>query len=199
VPHDSWASVYDRVYEQTFGAFYANLTDTTLAVIASVAPPRGRIVDFGAGTGRLSIPLARAGYAVTAVEQSALMLAVLQAKAVRASLETARAALKPGGLLLIDVPERVLFRSSELSGPDVRRRVTITPVGDGVFRYQEDTDVRIDGRWTNYRDDFRIRHWDAHEIETQLSDAGFVFDRDCSPEFAGTGSRYWLWRKPPRD
>jgi 2-polyprenyl-3-methyl-5-hydroxy-6-metoxy-1,4-benzoquinol methylase len=42
-------------------------------VITGLLPPGGSIVDFGAGTGRLAIPLARAGYRVTAVEPSSAM------------------------------------------------------------------------------------------------------------------------------
>ena len=44
--------------------------------------PRGApVADFGAGTGRLAIPLARAGYDVLAVDTSASALAVLRATA----------------------------------------------------------------------------------------------------------------------
>ena len=73
-PHDSWAEAYDLAYEEEFGALYAELTDLTLEVIAGLLPAGGSIVDFGAGTGRLALPLARAGYRVTAVEPSPAML-----------------------------------------------------------------------------------------------------------------------------
>ncbi len=73
-PHDSWADVYDLVYQEEFGAFYEQLTELTLSEISKVVSPPSSIVDFGAGTGRLSLPLAKAGYRVTAVEPSAPML-----------------------------------------------------------------------------------------------------------------------------
>lgn len=76
-PHATWAEVYDRVYELGFGELYARLTETTLAVIAARVPPPARVVDLGAGTGRVALPLAARGYAVTAVEPCAEMLAVL--------------------------------------------------------------------------------------------------------------------------
>lgn len=68
-PHDNWGKFYDFVYEQTFGSFYNELTRETLNVINQILP-RGTIVDFGAGTGRLSFPLAERGYKLIAVEQS---------------------------------------------------------------------------------------------------------------------------------
>ena len=77
-PHDSWAEAYDLAYEEEFGALYARLTDLSVEVIAGLLPPGGSIVDFGAGTGRLAIPLARAGFRVTAVEPSSAMLEQLR-------------------------------------------------------------------------------------------------------------------------
>ncbi len=71
-PHDSWANVYEFVYEQCFGNYYRQLTEEMLRLIKS-EPNKGSIIDFGAGTGRLSIPLAQSGYEVDAVEISAGM------------------------------------------------------------------------------------------------------------------------------
>lgn len=67
--HDTWGTYYDFVYEQTFGSFYSNLTKETLNVIHQILP-KGTILDFGAGTGRLSLPLSNQGYKVIAVERS---------------------------------------------------------------------------------------------------------------------------------
>jgi SAM-dependent methyltransferase len=79
-PHDSWAPYYERVMELTYGELYARLTTCALAEIRGRLP-RGRpIVDFGAGCGRLAIPLAAEGYRVTAVEPSRPMLDVLRAR-----------------------------------------------------------------------------------------------------------------------
>ncbi|HRI45962.1 MAG TPA: methyltransferase domain-containing protein, partial [Ignavibacteriaceae bacterium] len=68
-PHDNWGTYYDFVYEQTFGSFYSNLTIETLNIINLILP-KGTILDFGAGTGRLSFPLAEQGYQLIAVEKS---------------------------------------------------------------------------------------------------------------------------------
>jgi SAM-dependent methyltransferase len=80
IPHDSWAAGYDHLYEASFGAFYQQLTAATLEVITSAVAPPARVLDFGAGTGRLALPLAARGYEVTAVDTSAQMLAVLAQK-----------------------------------------------------------------------------------------------------------------------
>jgi 2-polyprenyl-3-methyl-5-hydroxy-6-metoxy-1,4-benzoquinol methylase len=79
-PHDSWAEVYDRVYAESFGKFYDDLTAKTLSVINELAGPGCEILDVGAGTGRLAIPLSQAGFQVTAVDASRGMLDVLKRK-----------------------------------------------------------------------------------------------------------------------
>ena len=79
-PHDSWAEVYDEVYEQSFGPLYTMLTDVSLEVIQEKTEARSHILDLGAGTGRLSIPLAQLGHTLSAVDASAKMLEVLKRK-----------------------------------------------------------------------------------------------------------------------
>ncbi len=74
-PHDNWGKFYDFVYEKTFGNIYRNFTTETLKVINQILPQREEtILDFGAGTGRLSFPLAEQGYKVIAVERSSGMV-----------------------------------------------------------------------------------------------------------------------------
>ena len=62
----AWASVYDRVFEHG-GALEAE-------ALGSLVAPESRIVELGAGTGRVAIPLARAGHTVRAVEVSSAMV-----------------------------------------------------------------------------------------------------------------------------
>ena len=68
-PHDNWGTYYDFVYEQTFGSYYSNFTIESLNVINKILTS-GTIIDFGAGTGRLALPLAEQCYKVIAVEKS---------------------------------------------------------------------------------------------------------------------------------
>jgi len=77
-PHASWADVYDLAYEHSFGEFYARLTDKTIEWVAERVRPPAAIVDFGAGAGRLSVPLAAMGFDVTAVDPCAAMLGQLE-------------------------------------------------------------------------------------------------------------------------
>lgn len=83
VVHDSWARVYDFIYDECFGATFARLTDDTLSLVERTQPPPARVLDLGAGTGRLALPLARRGYDVTAVECSAGMADQLDDRARR--------------------------------------------------------------------------------------------------------------------
>ena len=80
-PHDNSARFYDCIYEKRFGARLNQLTETNLQQIQQLIPRGGKIVDFGAGTGRLSIPLAKLGYEVQAIDISQKMLDVLVEKA----------------------------------------------------------------------------------------------------------------------
>jgi 2-polyprenyl-3-methyl-5-hydroxy-6-metoxy-1,4-benzoquinol methylase len=84
--HDSWAKYYDFVYETTYGYVYNALTENTLNTIHSILS-KGTIIDYGAGTGRISIPLKKQGYEVIAVEKSSEMAKVLEKKAKKENLD----------------------------------------------------------------------------------------------------------------
>jgi SAM-dependent methyltransferase len=79
--YDSWAHIYDLLYEHSFpDNQYRRFTETHLSLIPSDAH---RVLDAGAGTGRLTVPLAKRGSKVTALEPSASMLASLRQNAER--------------------------------------------------------------------------------------------------------------------
>lgn len=94
LPHDSWAEVYDLAYNEEFGELYQYITDTTLAAVKRIAPTDAGIVDFGAGTGRLAIPLAKAGYRVTAVEPSSAMLDHIRGSEIGAQVTCVQCAMQ---------------------------------------------------------------------------------------------------------
>ena len=87
VAHDSWAKVYDEVYERSFKGLYEPLTKETLKLLVEEATKGCKIIDFGAGTGRLSLPLSELGYEVTAVDPSLEMLKILQSKDLKKRIE----------------------------------------------------------------------------------------------------------------
>ena len=79
IPHENSAKHYDFVFERRFGAMYNVLTQNNLSKIRALTP-KGKILDFGAGTGRISIPLAMVGFEVTAIDCSSQMLEELRRK-----------------------------------------------------------------------------------------------------------------------
>jgi SAM-dependent methyltransferase len=87
-PHASWAEFYDGAYEDTFGPLYSRMTDQTVREVLTCLPSPARIVDFGAGTGRIAVPLAGKGYQVLAVEPCREMLEQLSNKPGGEKVET---------------------------------------------------------------------------------------------------------------
>tara|TARA_B100000686_G_scaffold103034_2_gene110384 strand:- start:970 stop:1692 length:723 start_codon:yes stop_codon:yes gene_type:complete len=79
-PHDNWAEIYDEVYTTTFGCSYNMITRIALEIIQEKTGFGAEILDIGAGTGRLSIPLLERGFSVSAVDSSTKMLDVLKRK-----------------------------------------------------------------------------------------------------------------------
>lgn len=234
-PHSSWAHVYDRAYEQSFGALYTSLTEETINLVCEQLPLPARIVDFGAGTGRLSLPLSERGYDVVAVDPCGEMLAQLKAKApesgiilqqsrmqdfagegdfdfalcvftvllyltdiisLEASLHAAFRSLKPGGLLLIDVPFKGIFSSYSRSDNHIDRKVTVIETSSNIFTYREDLTIKSPKGDASYNDEFQIRYWPEKEVKQALMNAGFHMTEDCSDRFEGTGSSYYLMKKP---
>ena len=87
LPHETWAKFYDFVYESHFGIHYNQFTTNTLQEIDKFASGNQTILDLGAGTGRLSIPLAQKGFDVIAVEPSSSMTQEIQRKIVEKGVE----------------------------------------------------------------------------------------------------------------
>jgi|GEM_PF-327608 len=88
-PHDNWARYYDFVYQQTYGASYTIFNERTEDVCQRLINncPAGKdrvcVLDIGAGTGRLAIPLLERGHHVTAVEPSEFMCDEIRRKLAR--------------------------------------------------------------------------------------------------------------------
>ncbi|HSM67988.1 MAG TPA: class I SAM-dependent methyltransferase [Ilumatobacteraceae bacterium] len=68
---EGFADVYDDWYRGVSDV------DATVDRMVSLAGPGGRVLELGVGTGRLAVPMAEAGLAVTGVDSSPAMLAKL--------------------------------------------------------------------------------------------------------------------------
>ena len=79
-PHDSWANSYDQLFEASFGSLLDHITDLTMGLVVELSEPTESILDVGAGTGRMSIPLIDCSFYVSALDPSAGMLNQLGAK-----------------------------------------------------------------------------------------------------------------------
>lgn len=77
---DLEALLYDCENELTLERQNLDI-DFYLRFLASHAPPGAQVLELGCGTGRVSIPLASAGYHLTGVDLSAARLAVARRKA----------------------------------------------------------------------------------------------------------------------
>ncbi|MFO0965451.1 MAG: methyltransferase domain-containing protein [Gemmataceae bacterium] len=89
-----WDAAQDDAFARNYDATLAGapLLDLDIAFVRAHCPTPGRLLDLGAGTGRLAIPLARDGFRVVAVDLSPRMLEVLGEKARRADVSVARLA-----------------------------------------------------------------------------------------------------------
>ena len=81
IPHNQNAPHYDFVMQKRFGSGLNGLTNINLNLINQyLKVDKAKILDLGAGTGRLGIPMAKSGHTITAVDQCAGMLDELDKK-----------------------------------------------------------------------------------------------------------------------
>jgi SAM-dependent methyltransferase len=79
-PYDAAAPYSDFVYERCFGRQREVINQQLVRLIDGLLQRGSHILEVGAGTGRLTIPLARAGHRVTAIDQSKGMVEELKSK-----------------------------------------------------------------------------------------------------------------------
>jgi SAM-dependent methyltransferase len=87
-----WEYVHDSDIARRYDAALADapLLKIDLAFVREHLPSSGKLIDLGCGTGRLSIPLAQAGFHLLAVDLSEEMLAIVGEKARAANVPVDR-------------------------------------------------------------------------------------------------------------
>ncbi len=139
--HYSDAALYDHEYRRRRAdvTFYRELAQKRLG-----GP--GRILELGAGSGRVTIPLARDGHEVVAVDQSPAMIAALHARIAKLPAAVApRITVLPGDLCTFTAPGKFalviaafnvlehLYTRGELDA--CLRRVTAHLAPGGAFAF----------------------------------------------------------------
>lgn len=86
--HGFDAGTYGRSFADVYDIWYPMDADTAAAVgyLDDLSGPARRIIEVGVGTGRLAIPLAQLGHAVSGMDSSTEMLSVLGDKALEAGV-----------------------------------------------------------------------------------------------------------------
>ena len=182
-------------------------------LIRGVAPAGGSILDLGAGTGRLANPLSAAGFAVTAIDQSADMLAEIggAVTCVQSTIE----ALELGARF--DV---VLLSSYLLNVPTAESRASLLRAcmrhmkpggvaaiqvrGQGILQDLSDFEREVDGirDWVEaYRRDgllvtitMRTEWEDRRWVQTFTQ--RYLDETELRPELAAVGLGFERWLDP---
>lgn len=122
------ATTYGEAFADVYDDWYGDVSDVeaTVTRVVSLAGPGGRVLELGVGTGRLAVPMAEAGLAVTGVDSSAAMLERLAARpggmAVRALCGDMATDLPDGPFDVVLVAYNTIFNLLE----EVRQRRCFT-------------------------------------------------------------------------
>jgi ubiquinone/menaquinone biosynthesis C-methylase UbiE len=194
------ASPYDAIAE-LYDPWSRSVTEDVDFYVAEARKGEGPVVELGVGTGRIAIPIAKAGLRVIGVDSSREMLAACQRRAetggVAASLD-----LRLGDLRRPRLDEQVPlvicpFRSYLHLADDGERvdaltaaRAALLPEGRlvfDVFEPKPDDIAETHGRWLEREPGIYERaHWDEQARTLTLSVRG--------PKGAATMSLAWISR-----
>jgi SAM-dependent methyltransferase len=149
--------------------------------------PNSSVLDLGAGVGRIADPLAELGHQVTAVDDSADMLAhVHRARTVRARIEELRLPEKFDAVLLVT-------NLINYPGTDLRRGMLATvaqhlkPTGKGIIQWRPPQWFASRPEGCSYRRTFGplLTTMTIHTNRDGLADAEFTLESDG-----------YVWRQP---
>jgi SAM-dependent methyltransferase len=189
--------------------------DGEAEIVAAVVPAGGSILELGSGSGRITHALAALGYAVTAVDNSAEMLAHIRgAETVQADIEDLDLGRSFDAVLLastlINFPEprtRAALLATcrrhvrpggavliERRNPDTFASIRAGPAGEeaGIRHIVES--VRHEGRLAH----ITLRSEAADAAWTQSYTCELIDDAQMTDELAAAGLRLVRWLDPPR-
>ena len=112
-----------------------------------------------------------------------------------AAIETFKKSLKPGGRVLVDLANPMLFQDSSYQDGSFDRQVSFEPMGENRFVYHEETTIECDGEEVSYEDTFSLRAWGREEFEAKFYRSGFNLQNDLSREFSGSGHFYLVFER----
>lgn len=192
-------SDYGDVFADVYDAWYHDLDDVA-AVVSFVSGFAGtnRVLELGVGTGRLAIPLAESGLEVIGIDNSALMLKELTAKA-RPGLDLTAmrghmvADMPNGPFGVIFLPYNTLFNLlSAEEQTECMRRAKERLAPDGVvivdcFIPFEPTAMKMNKSVIRASDEERVFATTTIHPDTQIIEG--MFDEERKDGFAC--ERYW--------
>lgn len=122
---------YDQLRFGGPGGAWVN--ERELGLVEELLPPSGRVLDLGAGTGRLSRRLAERAYGIVALDTSAEMLKVTQSAAIPAVQADGFSLPFQVGAFDAVVALRVAFHYADLSALFQAARAVLRPGGRLIF------------------------------------------------------------------
>lgn len=184
--YETLAALYDSLMEETDYEQWADYMDRLLT--ANHCPGR-RLLDLGCGTGNITIPLARRGYQITAVDLSAEMLAQAQAKSAALGVAVAwqqqdMAALQLAGQPVFDAVIATFDAFNYLTEPeelqDLLHQINGLLADGGILIFDVQTPYKLaqylgDNIFTLHRPDVEYI-WENHfDPEEQLCEMDITF------------------------
>ena len=97
---------------------------------------------------------------------------IVDENSLRRSIEKIINSTKNGDKILFDLAERVAFKSYSAKILQGIRRVTITPLGNDIYEYQEKTYGVMNDKNFNYSDIFNIKFWHSNFVEEIFNSFG---------------------------
>lgn len=197
----AWSAADQEHVLQTLAPWYdldfGGLTDD-VEMIAELSPPGARVLELGAGSGRIAAPLADAGCLVTAVDSSEAMLSVGEARMRDAGIEIVR-----GDMRCIDLGDRfdrvvvglstfqhLLRRSDQLAALQTARR-HLAERGQLIIDWTAPRADDVEPSPPQFRLEW-VRTTPSGEAVTKQAAQELALDRECGEPIDRAAQIAWI-------